>query len=46
MTPAGIVTHFDLPTANSKPVGITAGPDGNLWVTEYATSRIAKVKLS
>ena len=23
-----------LPTANSGPAGITAGPDGNLWFTE------------
>ncbi len=33
MTPAGVVKEFD--AANiSNPVGIAAGPDGNLWVTQ------------
>src|SRR5579872_5938459 len=27
-------TEFALPIANSKPLGITAGPDGNIWFTE------------
>ncbi len=26
--------EFALPTANSNPIRITAGPDGNLWFTE------------
>ena len=25
------------------PPGITAGPDGNLWFTEYSTSKIGKI---
>jgi streptogramin lyase len=29
--------------AASGPVGIAAGPDGNLWVTESKTSKIARV---
>ena len=28
------ITEFAIPTANSGPVNITAGPDGNLWFTE------------
>jgi YVTN family beta-propeller protein len=34
--PAGAVsiTEYPLPTANSFPFYITAGPDGNLWFTE------------
>jgi streptogramin lyase len=36
-TPAiGTITEFGLPTPNSVPEGITAGPDGNLWFAEYA----------
>src|SRR5213593_3045232 len=27
------ITEYPTPTANSNPVGITAGPDGNLWFT-------------
>ena len=34
MTTAGVITEFSVPTANSGPSGITAGPDGNLWFTE------------
>jgi virginiamycin B lyase len=30
-------TEFPLPNAGSEPYGITFGPDGNLWFTEYAT---------
>ena len=29
------ITEFAIPTANADPYGITAGPDGNLWFTEY-----------
>ena len=28
------ITEFPVPTAGSYPMGITAGPDGNLWFTE------------
>jgi streptogramin lyase len=30
----GVVTEFSLPSATSKPDGIAAGPDGNLWLSE------------
>src|SRR6266446_9138155 len=30
---AGTITEFPIPT-KSAPIGITAGPDGNLWFTE------------
>jgi streptogramin lyase len=30
---AGTITEFTIPT-KSAPIGITAGPDGNLWFTE------------
>ncbi len=40
ITPSGIITEFALPTANSGPTGITAGPDGNLWFTEFNGNKI------
>jgi hypothetical protein len=30
----GVVTEFTLPTQNSRPLAIAAGPDGALWFTE------------
>ena len=33
------ITEFPVPTANSEPYGITAGPDGNLWFTETGQAR-------
>jgi streptogramin lyase len=38
--PAGTITEFTIGTANSRPSGITAGPDGNIWFTESATGKI------
>ena len=35
ITTAGVITEFPVPTAGSDPRGIAAGPDGNLWFTEY-----------
>ena len=32
-----------MPTANSDPFGITAGPDGNLWFTEYGGNKIGMI---
>ncbi len=34
VTPAGVVTHFTLPSPEADPQNITAGPDGNLWFAE------------
>ncbi len=41
--PAGQVREFPLPTANSAPGAITAGPDGALWFTEGAGNRIGRI---
>ncbi|MGB7587935.1 MAG: hypothetical protein WBM00_04425, partial [Solirubrobacterales bacterium] len=30
----GAITEFTVPTHISRPFGITAGPDGNVWFTE------------
>src|SRR5437667_299854 len=35
MTTTGVITEFPIPTVGSTPIGITAGPDGNLCFTEY-----------
>jgi streptogramin lyase len=43
---AGILREYALPSANSQPLGITLGPDGNLWFTEAATSRIGSISPS
>jgi streptogramin lyase/subtilisin-like proprotein convertase family protein len=40
---AGTVTEFPTPTAESLPQGITTGPDGNLWFTEYAANKIGRI---
>ena len=39
----GTVTDFPLPTANSAPAGITAGPDGNLWFTEFGGNKVGVI---
>ena len=37
------ITEFHIPTANSAPLGITTGPDGNLWFTEYQASQLGRI---
>jgi serine/threonine protein kinase len=39
------ITAFPLPTANSSLGGIAAGPDGNLWFTEFA-NKIGRISTS
>src|SRR5438105_12933595 len=29
-----VITEYPIPTANSQPLRITSGPDGNIWFTE------------
>jgi streptogramin lyase len=42
--PVGQVTEFSAGiTANSRPAGIAAGPDGNLWFTESNGNRIGRI---
>ena len=43
--PAGAVaiTGYPLPVPNSSPLGIAAGPDGNVWFTEVSGSRIGRI---
>ena len=42
--PASLVTpKFAVPTPNSQPEEITAGPDGNLWFTEFSGNQIGRI---
>ncbi len=43
ITPAGAVTEFNVPTANSGLNSITAGPDGDLWFTETIGFKIGRI---
>jgi virginiamycin B lyase len=40
---AQAITEFHIPTANSQPFGVTAGPDGNIWFTELAANKIGQI---
>ena len=43
LPPANITEFQNGLTAGSHPVGITGGPDGNLWFTEYDANRIGRI---
>ncbi len=43
ITPAGQVTEYPLPTADSLPNAIAAGPDGNLWFVETNTDQVGRI---
>jgi virginiamycin B lyase len=45
LLPDGLVTieEFTVPTADSYPRAITAGPDGNLWFTEECGNKIGRI---
>jgi virginiamycin B lyase len=45
ITTSGTVTEYALPEG-SDPTGITAGPDGNVWFTDWNTSKIGKITTS
>lgn len=38
-----IILEYSIPTPQSLPGSITQGPDGNLWFTETAANKIAKI---
>jgi streptogramin lyase len=40
------ITEYLLPTADSLPYAIAAGPDGALWFTEAGTNRIGRITLA
>ena len=44
--PPAQITLYAIPTRDSNPGSITAGPDGNLWFTETNANKVAKVTVS
>ncbi len=40
------LSSFSVPTANSGLIGITGGPDGNLWFTEFSAGKIGSINAS
>ena len=40
---AQVITEFPITTAGADPRGITAGPDGNLWFTEFCVGKIGRI---
>jgi streptogramin lyase len=45
VSPSGQVTEYSLPTTNSFPQGIIAGPDGAMWFTEDIGNRIGRISM-
>jgi virginiamycin B lyase len=39
----GVTSQYPIPTASSEPLGISLGSDGNLWITEFASSKVAQL---
>ncbi len=46
ITSSGIITEYTLPTPSSFPFGIAAGPDGNVWFTEFSGNKIGRITSS
>ena len=45
ITPAGVITEFDIPTPFSGPRALAAGPDGNIWFSEFYASKIGRITM-
>ncbi len=43
ITPDGQINKFKLPSQNGEPMGIAAGPDGNVWFTEVKNNQIGRI---
>jgi virginiamycin B lyase len=43
ITPSGAISEFPIATKSSGPVGIVAGPDGNLWFVESDVNKLASI---
>jgi virginiamycin B lyase len=42
----GGFTHVAVPTPDGQPFAITAGPDGNIWFTEYQAGKIGRASVA
>jgi len=40
-----VMTEVCLPTPDSDPTQIAVGPDGNIWVTERNSGKVARIEL-
>ncbi len=40
---AQTITEFPVPTFTSTGLGMAAGPDGNLWFTEFTDNKIGRI---
>ena len=40
---AGVITEFPIPTPDSGPRALAAGPDGNIWFSEFNASKIGRI---
>jgi streptogramin lyase len=38
-----VITEFPIPTPDSGPRALAAGPDGNIWFSEFNTSKIGRI---
>ena len=43
VTTSGGVTEYSVPTVSAEPEGITSGPDGALWFTEFGGGKIGRI---
>jgi virginiamycin B lyase len=46
LVPASGITEYTVTTSSAQPLNLTLGPDGNVWFTEYAVNKIAKITTS
>ncbi len=42
-TDGALLDEYLLPTGGAGPEGITAGPDGNIWFTEFNTGKVGRL---
>jgi hypothetical protein len=45
ITTSGTITEFPLPTPRSAPQGVTSGPDGAIWFTEFNAGKIGRLSI-
>jgi streptogramin lyase len=43
ITPAGVVTEYEIPTPNSQPRATALSRDGNVWFGEFAGGKIGRI---
>jgi len=46
ITTSGSITEYAIPTIDSQPFGITAGPDSAMWFAEVNGNNIGRIALS